>query len=111
MTRSKYHNRRTVVDGIAFDSKHEADVYCRLLLYKKSNLISGDIERQVPFELQESFEFNGKKIRPIKYIADFVFTDCDGIRHVVDAKGMKTDVYKLKKKLFEYRYRIRIEEW
>ena len=110
MSYRKYHNKKTVVDGIAFDSKHEADVYCRLLYYQRADLVKS-IELQVPFILQDGYEFNGKKIRPIKYIADFVFIDCDDVKHVVDAKGMKTDVYKLKKKLFEYRYRIRIEEW
>ena len=107
---SKYHNQKTTVDGIVFDSKHEADAYCRLLLYKRANLVK-DIELQVPFELQEGYEFNGKKIRPITYVADFVFIDCDGIKHVVDAKGMRTEVYKIKKKMFEFKYRIRIEEW
>jgi hypothetical protein len=43
----------------------------------------------------------GVNHRAIIYIADFQFYDVtDGKIHVVDAKGMKTEVYKIKKKLF-----------
>lgn len=59
--------------------------------------------------LQASFTFNGKKIREISYYADFVYEDKDGL-HVIDTKGYRTDVYKLKKKLFIKKYGVDIEE-
>ena len=68
-----------------------------------------NLELQKKYILQSSFTFNGKIIREISYKADFVYEDKDGL-HVVDTKGFRTDVYKLKKKLFIKKYGINIEE-
>ena len=52
--------------------------------------------------------------RPIEkscfYYADFVYKDKDGNVVVEDAKGLKTEVYKIKKKLMLYRHHIQIKE-
>jgi len=101
--RSKYNNRKTVVDGITFDSKKEADYYCALKLLKQSGEIR-DFGLQPKYELQPAFEKNGKKYRPITYVADFVIVNNDGTTEVVDVKGVETQVFKLKKKMFEYHY-------
>lgn len=53
---------------------------------------------------QPSFKREGKTVRAIKYVADFVVTLADGTREVVDTKGYKTPEYKLKKKLLLYKY-------
>jgi hypothetical protein len=53
--------------------------------------------------LQESFEHWGVKYRELSYIADFYY-EIDGEKIVEDTKGFKTDVYKLKKKLFLKKY-------
>jgi hypothetical protein len=50
------------------------------------------------------------KLRPIVYVADFYYTDLDGTPHVVDAKGFKTQVYRLKKRLAALLLHIAIEE-
>ena len=50
------------------------------------------------------------KLRPVVYIADFYYTDLDGMPHVVDAKGFKTQVYRLKKRLAALLLHIEIEE-
>lgn len=105
---NKYFNKKVVIDGIKFDSKKEANYYTKLKLMKQAGLI-WDLELQKKYILQKGFEFNGKKIREISYIADFVYEDKNGI-HVVDTKGFKTDVYKLKKKMFIKKYEIDIEE-
>jgi hypothetical protein len=64
-----------------------------------------DISLQHKFELQPSFKKNGKTIRAITYIADFVYFDLERMVNVVeDVKGYKTKEYLLKKKLFEYKY-------
>lgn len=105
---NKYFNKKVVIDGIKFDSKKEANYYTKLKLLKQTGLI-WDLELQKKYILQKGFEFNGKKIREISYIADFVYEDKNGI-HVVDTKGFKTDVYKLKKKMFIKKYGIDIEE-
>lgn len=97
---SKYRAKKTVVDGIEFDSKREADRYCELKLLEKANEIR-DLELQPRFLLQDKFvDKQGKTHRKIEYVADFMYVDKDDKTVVEDVKGMMTDVYKLKKKLF-----------
>lgn len=105
---NKYHNKKTTIDGILFDSKKEGNYYTKLKLMQNAGLI-WNLELQKKYILQASFTFNGKKIREISYYADFVYEDKDGL-HVVDTKGYRTDTYKLKKKLFIKKYGIDIEE-
>lgn len=103
MTRSKYGNRKTTVDGITFDSQAEAARWCTLRIMERGKLIAG-LKRQVPFAL----DVNGVKIGTYK--ADFTYTDASG-RHVVeDVKGVATPVYKLKKKLMAALYGVDIKE-
>ena len=106
---SKYHNRKTIVNDIKFDSKHEADRYIELQILLKAGEIS-DLRLQVPFELIPTFKLNNETFRLTKYIADFVYKDKQGNEIVEDAKGMKTDVYKLKRKLMAYIHHIVIKE-
>lgn len=101
--RSKYNNQKTVVDGIKFDSQKEAEYYCKLKLLKQAGEIK-DFGLQPRYELQPAFEKNGKKYRAITYIADFVIVNNDGTTEVVDVKGVETQVFKIKQKLFEYKY-------
>lgn len=101
---SKYNNKFTVIDGIKFDSKLEAARYSELKLLEKAKIIK-DLRMQVEYELIPAYFKNGKKIPAIKYLADFVYYDNEKKKVIVeDVKGMKTDVYKLKKKIFEYKY-------
>ena len=100
----KYKSKKTMVDGIEFDSKKEASRYTELKLLEKAGKIS-NLTLQHRFVLQPSFRKNGKTIREIAYIADFVYLDVERCKNVVeDVKGYKTDVYQLKKKMFEYKY-------
>lgn len=99
----KYRARRTVIDGIAFDSQKEANRYAELKLMERENLITG-LTLQPSFELQEGFKAsNGKRYRKIVYIADFSYFE-DGKHVVEDTKGFKTQVFRLKEKLFRFRY-------
>lgn len=110
---SKYHAKKTEVDGIVFDSKRESERYLELKLMERAGAIRS-LVLQPRFELQEGYtNAEGKKIRPITYIADFMYYDCDtGLTVVEDVKSLatKTQVYKVKKKLFEYKYRMVIRE-
>lgn len=106
---TKYKSVKTEINGINFASKKEASRYMELVTLEKHGDIYG-LEFQVPFELQPKFKINGKTVRAIKYVADFVYFDKKKKIHVEDVKGMRTEVYKLKKKLFEYKYKIEIEE-
>jgi len=84
-----------VVDGIRFASKREANDYGLLKIREKMGAIQ-DLRLQVRYPLV----VNGQLI--CTYIADFVYVDTDhGSEVVADSKGMRTDVYKLKKKLMK----------
>ena len=102
--KSKYRAIKTTVDGIEFDSRKEAMRYQELKLLQKAGVIK-DLSLQPNFLLQEKFKYQGETQRKIEYIADFMYWDCERNCCVVeDVKGMKTDVYKLKKKLFLKKY-------
>lgn len=108
---NKYRNNKVIVDGIEFDSKKEANRYKELKFLEKCGKIS-DLKLQPKFLLQEKFKKNGITHRAIYYIADFSYYDIENKNYVVeDTKGMKTEVYKLKKKMFEYKYHsLKLEE-
>lgn len=107
---SKYKNKKVVVDGIKFDSKKEANRYAELKLMGDTDYIQ-DLELQKKFELIPKYEINGRKVRAMNYICDFYYYDVLKDKYIVeDVKGMKTQIYKLKKKMFEYKYKIEIIE-
>lgn len=100
----KYHNTKTFINGIKFDSKLEARRYTELKLLEKQGLIK-DLILQPAYDLIPSFKKNNKTYRKTQYIADFSYYDVDLNKTIVEeTKGFKTDVYLLKKKLFEYNY-------
>lgn len=103
----KYHNINTVVDGIKFDSKLEAERYVQLKILERAGVIRG-LELQPSFELLPSFRKNGKTWRKTVYKADFMYILCENdITIIEDVKGSTaviTDVFRLKQKLFEYKY-------
>ena len=101
---NKYRNEKISVDGIKFDSKLEARRYHELKLLERAKEIK-DLRRQVTFELQPSYKKNNKIIKSINYVADFVYYDLKKKEIIIeDTKGFKTEIYKLKKKIFEYKY-------
>lgn len=106
---NKYKNKKVVYNGIKFDSKKEMNYYNKLKMLEKAGKIK-DLRLQVPFVVLETFKLNDKTYKKTKYIADFVYSDEEGKYHVVDTKGVRTDVYKLKKKLMAWKYGIEIEE-
>ena len=108
---TKYGNRKTYVGSELFDSRKEADRWIELTLMQKAGEISG-LRRQVPYLLIPDIrnKSTGKVVsRKTVYVADFVYEE-NGKTVVEDAKGMKTEVYRLKKKLMLWRYGIVIRE-
>lgn len=105
MSYQKYHNKPTFIDGIRFASKAEAQFYTDLKLRERAGQVR-DIELQPKFELQPKYtNAKGQKIPAIYYIADYRYYDIEAkCTFIVDVKGVETDVFKLKKKLFEYKY-------
>lgn len=122
---SKYHSKKTSVDGIIFDSKKEAKRYRELKLLEQAGEIA-NLRRQVKYTLIEPqyiptgdiYKRGSKKGQPkmklaereCAYYADFVYTDKMGNTVVEDTKGMKTQDYKIKRKLMLYKHGIRIKE-
>ena len=104
-SRPKYGNKKTVVDGIKFDSKWESQRYLYLKSLEKADRVKN-------LELQPKFiiSVNGQKI--CTYIADFKYDreDKDGVwEHVIeDEKGVETPEFKLKKKLMKAVHNIDI---
>lgn len=96
----KYGNTRTTLNGIVFDSKREANTYFRLQYDEKRGVIK-DLKRQVRYNFPDGkgglIRYQESK-RPLAYVADFTYIKDDKLV-VADAKGFKTDIYKLKKAL------------
>lgn len=70
--KSKYKNKKMIIDSIEFDSHKEGLRYIDLKLLERQGLIK-DLRRQVRFELQPSYKKNGKTIKAITYVADFTY--------------------------------------
>lgn len=100
---TKYNNSKQTEDGHKFDSVAELEFYRELKERQQRGEISS-FELQPVFELQPSFKKNGITHRAIKYIADFKIMYPDDSIEIVDVKGAETDVFKMKHKLFEYKF-------
>lgn len=102
MKRHKFGAVRTEVDGVKFASKAEARRYQELKLAQACGAISA-------LELQPAFPLtaHGKKLAT--YIADFRYHQ-RGATVIEDVKGMKTPMYRLKKKWAQLQYGITITE-
>ena len=101
--RAKYGNRKVEIDGMKFDSQHEADYYFTnlLILYRAGRLKL--LARQVPFDLPGG----------IKYVADFLTVDTEGNVAVIDAKSeitRRNRTYINKKKQMRAIWGIEIQE-
>ncbi|MCR0266204.1 DUF1064 domain-containing protein [[Clostridium] innocuum] len=103
--KSKYGAVKTEVDGITFASKHEASRYLELWLLEQAGEIT-NLRLQVPFELIPKSKYG----MPIRYIADFTYNDGNGQLIVEDAKGVKTPVYRIKRRLMAELKGIEIKE-
>lgn len=117
----KYRNEPTIVDGISFDSKKEANRYQELLMKEKAGLIK-DLKVKPKFKIMVNDQFL------CNYTADFSYTNLWGITLssipkegtlvVEDTKGKdpksgwdtRTPVYNLKKRLMRIVLGIEVRE-
>lgn len=122
-TSGKIVHKKTVVDGITFDSKMESQYYEYLKELKAKGIVK-DFTLQPEFILQDKFmivdgqtifgdnpDFNKIKrqtkaptVQAIKYVSDFDVNYADGHNEVVDPKGVATADFELKRKMFMCRY-------
>ena len=95
---SKYHNVKVRLDGYLFDSIRERDRYLQLLMRQKMGEISG-------LTVHPRFPLVIKGEHVATYVGDFSYyiqhSDIKGVFVVEDVKGVKTAIYKLKKKLMK----------
>ena len=103
--KSKFGNKRVEFNGKMYDSQREAGVAAKLQALERTGKIR-EYREQHRIQLVPG----DGKLRPVVYVADFYYVDLDGTPHVLDAKGFKTAVYRLKKRLAALLLRIEIEE-
>ncbi|KAA0910667.1 DUF1064 domain-containing protein [Pusillimonas sp. ANT_WB101] len=106
---SKYGNKKTVIDGIEFDSRKEAKRYSELKLLERAGQID-TLSLQPKFELiPKQRNADGKAIRPWAYVGDFMYRE-NGKFIVEDVKGMKTREYIAKSKAMLHFHGITVRE-
>lgn len=101
----KFNAVKTVIDGHTFASKAEAKRYGELKMLEKAGEIDGLV-------LQPRFPLEVNRVSIGAYVADFSYWTLQRPpgRVIEDVKGMKTPLYRLKKKLVEALYGIEITE-
>lgn len=116
---SKYQAHKVTIASHTFDSAAEGKRYADLMLQSQAGVIA-DLAVHPSYELQPGFSYtdeSGKKrrVRPIRYEADFAYTDvATGRRVVEDVKGfdrrtgklIDTPVSALKRKMMLYKHGI-----
>lgn len=103
--RSKYGNKPITIDGLRFDSVREARRWKELRILEQVGEIK-NLQRQVPYPLLVA----GKKVATAVW--DFVY-EAAGRTVVEDVKSpitRRNRDYRIKKKLFEASYPLRVEE-
>ena len=90
---SKYRNVKKTVDGIAFDSTKEARIYQDLKIREHAGEIAD-------LKLQPKIVCQANGVHICDYKADFLYFDRKLDEYVwLDAKGFRTPVYRLKRKI------------
>lgn len=115
----KFKNKKTVVNGIEFDSKKEANRYKELIQMVEAGCIH-NLRLQECYELIPKAALNTPRLgkngrmayceRAVVYRADFSYKNHNGQEIVEDVKGVKTPEYIIKRKLMKYRYDIEVKE-
>ena len=103
---TKYHAKKTEVDGIVFDSKIEAERYTQLRLLERAGEIS-DLWLQVELQVNHGRidPETGAKIKSNNYVADFMYVDKAQHKIIIeDTKGMETPEFRLKWNLAQSHY-------
>ena len=102
----KYSNQVTIIDGIRFESKKEANRWLDLQTLLKANIIS-NLQRQVAFELAPKTKLYGeKRTKPaLRYVCDFQYFDHSlnqlVIEDVKSPSTRKSKLYRTKKHLMK----------
>lgn len=103
--KQKYGNQKVIIDGIEFDSKKEARRYQEL----KIRVMAKEIW---DLKFQEEFELIVNGVKVASYFADFTYQTSFGkvVEDVKSTATRKNPVYRLKNKLVNAIYGIKITE-
>lgn len=96
---NKYGAKRTEFNGKKYDSKFEACVAEELELRKKAKDIL-DYDTQFKVEMW-AYDQNGKKAMKVSHKVDFRIHHKDGSFELMEAKGVETADYKMRRKWLE----------
>lgn len=112
MAYNKYGNVKKTIDGIVFDSTVEARYYEKLKEDKKFGRIKMFVTHPPGYTLLDAYQLPGERRQSaIKYNADFLVVYNDGTLKVIDIKGGETTPeFRLKKKLFESKNKLKLWE-
>ena len=109
----KYHAMPTHVDGQRFASRREARRYGELRLQERAGEIS-NLELQPEYVLHAPVLNAAGEVIGLRiigsYFGDFRYRDRAGAIVVEDAKGVRTPLYRWKRKMVDAEYGIRILE-
>jgi len=94
--------KKTVVNGITFDSKTESDFY-KVLLDRQDREEISNLTTQPSFELFPSFKLRKRTVRSMNYTPDFMYS-IGTERHVVEVKGYSRPEYLMRRKIFLWMY-------
>jgi hypothetical protein len=107
VSRNKFGNEPTTIDGQRFDSKKEAGRY----LYLKARLMAGEIEGLIINKRLLSYPLVVGGVKVATYEADFRYLEkATGQVVVEDVKGYRTREYMLKRKLMKGCHGIEVAE-
>lgn len=116
---SKYNAKKAKRGNLTFDSQAEARRYDELILLLRAGQIR-NLQLQKTYCLQEPFTgLDGKRVLGVDYKADFDYErkttpDCNGdvywLRVTEDVKGVRTESYSIKARIFYARYGYAITE-
>ena len=109
---SKYGNRKVEINGILFDSLREARRYTELRILERAGHIS-NLEVHKKYVLIPTQRDRAGKLleQQCSYYADFSYIDNDSGKEVVeDTKGVRTEAYRIKRKMMLYVHGIIVKE-
>ncbi|TCM62326.1 uncharacterized protein DUF1064 [Acinetobacter calcoaceticus] len=111
--RSKFNNKKAVLNGTTFDSRKEARRFQELQILEHAGEIR-ELQTQYAFVLAEPVKFKNEPRRKpaLRYFADFVYIK-DGCQVVEDVKSVATrtkDTYRIKKHLMMSVHGVEIVE-
>ena len=103
---TKYHAKKTTIDGITFDSRLEAERFQQLRLLEQAGEINNlTLQPEFQIFIGRRDSKTGEKVKSRYYVGDFMYIDKTGHKVIVeDTKGVETPEFRLKWDLVKSQY-------